>query len=116
MLKLENESGTPHLSRSMSTYSEAVEEFSKSATEFLKSVPLLTKSRDAYQRAMTVSAEVRSILDAGDQSLRSLMTQLEQAISLHLAEPAAPDYRKKPETTKVEPIRTGGIETTRVMP
>src|SRR5262245_60106786 len=111
MLKPENDGAKPHLTRSMSTYSEAVEEFSRSATEFLKSVPLLTKSRDAFQRAMTVSAEVRSILDEGDNSLRNLMTQLEQAVSLHLPESAV-EFRKKPEPTKVEPIRVGAIETT----
>jgi len=74
MWKKENEVGTQRLPASMATYSEAVDEFSKHATDFLAYMPLLTKARDAYQRAMAVSAEVRSMLDAGDKTLQGLMT------------------------------------------
>jgi hypothetical protein len=97
----ENEVSTPRLPASMTSYTEAVDEFSKHATEFLAYMPLLIKARDAYQRAMAVSAEVRSMLDTGDGTLRTLMAQLEDAVAFHLGK-AAPD-RKKPESVKVEP-------------
>jgi exonuclease VII small subunit len=101
MWKKENEVGTQRLPASMATYSEAVDEFSKHATDFLAYMPLLTKARDAYQRAMAVSAEVRSMLDAGDKTLQGLMTQLEEAVSVHLGK--APIDKKKPESVKLEP-------------
>jgi len=47
--------------------------------------------------------------DAGDHSLRSLMSQLEQVVSTHMGEPV-PD-RKRPELVKAEPIRTNGAST-----
>jgi hypothetical protein len=99
--KKENEAGTPRLPGSMKTYSEAVDEFSKHTSEFLACIPLLTKARDAYQRAMAVSAEVRSMLDAGDGTLRTLMAQLEDAVAIHLGK--TPSDRKKPDSVKAEP-------------
>jgi hypothetical protein len=86
---------------SMTTYSEAVDEFSKHTSEFLACIPLLIKAREAYQRAMAVSAEVRSMLDAGDSTLRTLMAQLEDAVAVHLGK--NPSDRKKPESIRVEP-------------
>src|SRR6201984_2304821 len=103
MWKKENEVSTPRLPASMTSYTEAVDEFSRHATEFLTYMPLLTKARDAYQRAMAVSAEVRSMLDAGDKTLQTLMTQLEEAVSVHLSKASAD--KKKPESVKVEPAR-----------
>lgn len=103
MWKNDNQAGTQRLPASMATYSEAVDEFSKQATEFLTYMPLLTKARDAYQRAMAVSAEVRSMLDAGDKTLQTLMTQLEEAVSVHLNKASAD--KKKPESVKAEPAR-----------
>ncbi len=116
MWKKEDEIGTQRLPASMSTYSEAVDEFSKQATEFLTYMPLLTKARDAYQRAMAVSAEVRSMLDAGDKTLQTLMTQLEEAVSVHLAK--APADKKKPENVKSEPARaaTGTTDSAWALP
>src|SRR5579863_9479019 len=89
----------------MSTYVGAVEDFRKSATAFMQHVDLLSKARDAYQQAMTASQELRTVLDAGDENLRTLMVQLEQALNLHMAKPAID--RKKPEPIKVETIKTG---------
>lgn len=103
MWKKENELGTQRLPSSMATYSEAVEEFSKQATEFLTYMPLLTKAREAYQRAMAVSEEVRTTLDAGDKTMQTLMTQLEEAVTVHLVK--GPADKKKPDSVKVEPIR-----------
>jgi hypothetical protein len=88
----------------MATYMDAVEEFRDSATAFIQHLNLLAQARDAYQQAMTASAELRSVLDAGDENLRTLMTQLEQALDLHTSKPA-PD-KKKPEPVKVESIKS----------
>jgi len=90
----------------MATYIDAVEDFRKSATAFMQHVDLLAQARDAYQQAMTASAELRTVLDAGDENLRTLMTQLEQALNLHMARPVLD--RKKPETVKVETVKTNG--------
>jgi hypothetical protein len=48
MWKKENEVGGQCLPGSMATYSEAVDEFSKQATELLANMPVLTKARDSY--------------------------------------------------------------------
>jgi hypothetical protein len=93
----------------MSTYVGAVEDFRKSATAFMQHVDLLTQARDAYQQAMAASAELRTVLDAGDENLRTLMTQLEQALNLHMARPTVD--RKKPEPAKVEPIKANSENT-----
>jgi len=58
----------------------------------------LTQARGAYQKAMTASAELRTVLDAGDTAMRTLMTELEQAITVHLGRSA--QDRKKPEPVK----------------
>jgi hypothetical protein len=88
---------------SMATYVDAVEDFRESATAFIQHLNLLAQAREVYQQAMTASAELRSVLDAGDENLRTLMTQLEQAFDLHTDKPALD--KKKPERMKVEAIR-----------
>jgi hypothetical protein len=80
----------------MAAYSEAVNEFTKTATAFMEHLPLLSKARNAYDQAMKASAEIRKVLDTGDEDLRSLMTQLMQAVSKPV-----PD-KKKPELAKME--------------
>ena len=95
----------------MSTYVGAVEDFRKSATAFMQHVDLLSKARDAYQQAMTASAELRTVLDAGDENLRSLMAQMEQALNLHMAKPVIDRLavdKKKPEPVKAEPTKANG--------
>jgi hypothetical protein len=87
----------------ISRYREAVEEFSTNAAEFLKCIPMLVKTRDAYQRAMSISAEVRKILDTGDETLRRMMSQIEEAVNVQLR--SQPEKRK-PEAAKVEPFRS----------
>jgi hypothetical protein len=96
----------------MATYIDAVEDFRKSATAFMQHVDLLAQARDAYQQAMTASAELRTVLDAGDENLRTLMSQLEQALNLHMAKPVLD--RKKPEPVKVDSIKTNGESTSAV--
>jgi flagellar biosynthesis chaperone FliJ len=87
----------------MATYTEALNEFAKSATAFIEQLPLLTKARDAYDQAMRASSELRKVLDAGEENLQTLMAQLEQAVNVHGVKPATD--RKKPEPSKVEAIR-----------
>jgi len=112
-LRRDNSVSTP-ATPSMSTYTDAMNKFTKSATAFMEHVHLLTEARDAYQMAMTASASLRHSLDAGDQALRSLMTQMEQVVNIHMGE-AILDGKKpealNPEALKVEAIRTNGEST-----
>jgi len=96
--------GHPQPSLTMTTYAEAVAQFTKNATAFLEHLPLLAKARDAYEQAMRASAELRKVLDAGDENLKTLMTQLEQGVNVRGAKPASD--KKNPEPAKVEPIRS----------
>jgi exonuclease VII small subunit len=89
----------------MARYTEALDQFRKAATAFLQHVDLLAQARNAYEQAMTSSAELRNVLNAGDETLQSLMTQLEQSVNNHLSTPAF--ARKKPEPVKVEPTMSG---------
>jgi hypothetical protein len=99
---------------SMATYTDAMNKFTQAATTFMEHVHLLTDARDAYQAAMTASTALRNSLEAGDQTLRSLMAQMEQVVNAHLGEPA-PDKKKpealKPDALKVEAIRTSSEST-----
>ena len=104
MWKKENEVAGQRLPGSMATYSEAVEEFSKQAAELMTHMPVLTKARDAYQRAMKVSAEIRTMLDARDSNLQSLMAQLEEAV--RLGKPSSD--KKTPESVREEPTQATG--------
>jgi hypothetical protein len=87
---------------SMATYNAAVEIFSNCTTAFMEQLSHLGQARDAYEQAITASAELRKILDAGDQALRALMANLEQSIDFHLGRRAL--EKKKPEPAKIEPI------------
>ena len=93
----------PLSSSTMTTYIGALNEFTENATAFIEQLPLLTKARDAYEQATKASAELRKVLDAGEENLRTLMTQLEQGVSIQPVEPA-PD-KKNPEPAKVERMR-----------
>ena len=84
-------------------YAEAMNKFNRSATAFMEHLHLLTEARTAYQEAMAIGTALRIRLDAGDQTLRSLMTQLEQVVNNHLGEPVLD--RKKPEPVEVESTR-----------
>jgi hypothetical protein len=89
---------------SWATYAEAMNEFTKSAKAFMEHVHLLTEARTAYQEAMSLGTELRNRLEAGDRTLRGLMTQLEQVVSAHMGE--TPLDGKKPELVKNENART----------
>ena len=116
MWKRDGNANIERVPGAMATYRESVDEFSKHAAEFLEHLPTLAKAREAFQRAMTVSTELRSTLDTGDEALKALMAQLEQAISAHLVN--APPEKKRPETAKVEPIRATSedADAARVLP
>ena len=103
---LSEDQGSPSPSASMRAYTGAVDEFTKNATVLIERLPLLIKARAAYEEAIRASAEIRKVLDAEEQNLRTLMTQLEQGLSVHDGKPA-PD-KKSPEPAKVE--RVGGAD------
>ena len=71
----------------MKAYTEAATEFTSHASSFLQHLPLLAKARAAYAEAIRASAEMRQVLDAGDERLRTLMNQMEQAMSAHGVKP-----------------------------
>ena len=106
MWKENTDESTEPTTGTLTTYWESVHEFRENARKFIECIPLLTKSRDAHQRAMRASTELRSFLDVGDETLLTLMGHLEQAVKDHLEE-AAPD-RKKPEPVKVRAIKAEG--------
>jgi hypothetical protein len=93
----------PSWSSTMTTYIGAVNEFTRNATAFIEQLPLLAKARDAYEQATKASEELRKVLDAGEENLRTLMTQLEQGVSIQRVN-LAPD-KKNPEPAKVERMR-----------
>lgn len=101
----------------MAAYRESVDEFAKHATEFLEHIPKLIKAREAYQRAISVSSELRNMLDQGDETLKALMDQLEEAISSPAVRSGLD--KRRPELAKVEPIKSSDdedSEVVRVMP
>ena len=99
MWKTNDDTATEPLRGRISAYREAVEEFSTKAAEFLNYIPTLVKTRDAYHRAMSISSEMRQILDTGDETLQKMMRQIEQAVNVQLG--SLPE-KKKPEVVKVE--------------
>jgi hypothetical protein len=103
----------PSSSATMTTYTEAMSEFTKNATAFIEQLPLLTKARDAYEQAMKASAGLREVLDAGEENLRTLMTQLEQGVNVLGIRPA-PD-KKSPQPANVEANRGTDLSGRRIM-
>ncbi len=104
-----DDQSSPSPPASMKTYTGAVDEFTKNATALIEQLPLLTKARAAYEEAIRAGAEIRKVLDAEEQKLRTLMTRLERGLSVHDAKPApdatpAPD-KKSPEPANVERVR-----------
>jgi hypothetical protein len=81
-------------------YTEAVSEFTANASAFLEHLPLLTKARAAFEQAMTASAEMRKVLDTGEENLRALMSQLEQGLGVQ-GDKSLPD-KKTSSPAKLE--------------
>jgi hypothetical protein len=88
---------------SVATYIDAIEKFGKFAQAFREHMNLLNQARNEYQKATTAGVELRTALDAGDEVLRTLMAQLENAVSVPLVEmaPGSKDVEQAPE-----PLRT----------
>jgi exonuclease VII small subunit len=103
--KYNDGTGPQGMANTLTEYTEAVEVFSSSAAEFLSRISLLTDARDAYQRAMAVSSQLRQVLDTGDETLRIVMGQLEQAISI---QPNQATAEKKAAAAKVENVTGNG--------
>lgn len=87
--------------RIMATYVNAAEDFTKSAKEFLQQVSVLRQAWNAYEQAMTASAELRAVLDNGDESLQVLRNQLEQALNAPLGKLSD----RKPEVVKADGMK-----------
>jgi hypothetical protein len=94
----------------LGAYTEAVNKFTKSASAFIEHLPLLADARRAYEEASRASAELRRVLDAGDENLRALMSHLEQMANVHfLGAPAAKAGAegRNAEPSKLGPVRVG---------
>jgi hypothetical protein len=91
-------------SPTMNTYTEATSEFAQHASALIEHLPRLGKARVAYEEALRASAEMRKVLDAGDEKIRTLMNQLEQKMSVYNLK--AFGDKKVPEPAKIERMRT----------
>jgi hypothetical protein len=83
-------------------YTAAIDEFNKSASAFIEHLPLFVRARNAYENAMTASAGLRKILDADDEKIKALMSQLEQGVKVYGVKPPPDKNNAKP--AKVETI------------
>jgi hypothetical protein len=90
----------------MSRYTSAVERFHNSASQFIQHLHYLTQARDAYQKAITASAKLRVALNAGDETLRLLMTNMEQALHFSIRKPTLDE--KESDTADEEPFKPVG--------
>ena len=94
----------------LGAYTDAVKKFTKSASAFIEQLPLLAEAREAYEEAGRASAELRRVLDAGDENLRALMSHLEQMANIHLVNvPGVKSIaeKRKAEGSKLGPVRAG---------
>jgi exonuclease VII small subunit len=99
----ENDGAAPvYMTEHLAAYEKALAEFSASATEFMKHIPLLTKALQAHQQAITASAQLREFLDKGDQTMGNLTAHLRQTVTLALG--AVPTAGSEPEAAKVKTI------------
>jgi hypothetical protein len=89
---------------SLGAYTEAVNKFTKSASAFIEHLPLLAEARQAYDEASKASTELRRVLDAGDENLRTLMSHLEQMVNVQLV-----NGPKTPGDTAEAPSRLGPV-------
>lgn len=91
----------------LGAYTEAVNKFTKSASAFIEHLPLLAEARQAYEEASKASTELRRVLDAGDENLRTLMSHLEQMVNVQLVNgPKAPGNTAE-APSKLGPVRVG---------
>jgi hypothetical protein len=79
--------------RNLSAYVSAAEMFRSSAARFIQHLHHLVQARDLFQQAITASAELRVKLDAGDNNLQKLMTQMEHELDIPTRKPS-PDEQE----------------------
>jgi hypothetical protein len=94
----------------LGAYTEAVNKFTKSASAFIEHLPLLADARRAYEEASRASAELRRVLDAGDENLRALMAHLEQMANVHFISTSGAKSNadvRNTEASKLGPVRVG---------
>jgi hypothetical protein len=91
----------------LGAYTEAVTKFTKSASAFIEHLPLLADARRAYEEASRASAELRRVLDAGDENLRALMAHLEQMANVHFL--GAPGAKSGSDVRNTEPSKLGPV-------
>ena len=98
---------------SVATYIDALEKFSKFAQAFKEHMNLLNQARTEYQKAAMAGVELRTALDAGDEVLRTLMAQLENAVAAPLldAAPGKKDAEQAPAPPKTDRFVASGANT-----
>lgn len=86
--------------RSLSAYASAAEMFRSCAAQFIQHLHHLVQARNAFQQAITASAELRAKLDVKDDGLRTLMTQMENALDV-------PPRRPSPDEQEADTVKQG---------
>ena len=98
---------------SVAVYIDAMEKFSKFAQAFKEHMNLLNQARDEYKKVTMAGVELRTALDAGDEVLRTLMVQLENAVNAPLVEatPGRKEMEQAPEPSQTDRSVTSGTKT-----
>jgi hypothetical protein len=90
----------------MDIYTEAVEKFKEYSAA---SMDNLVKAREAYEDALRASEDIRKNLASHDESIKSVMSKLQEIVSEHLAGKAAPaqliEFRNAEEGSGAHPPR-----------
>jgi hypothetical protein len=64
-------------------YAEALEKCTKTAAEFIRYASLLSEARQAYQKLLAASDEIRRALDSDEQQVRALMDLAQEKAKIH---------------------------------
>ena len=107
MWKENTDGSTEPTASTLATYKEALLAFTESAQKFIECIPLLTKSRDAYQKAIRASTELRNLFsDVGDQTLLTLKSDLPHRVVRGYVEEAAREGETGTEESQID--KSGG--------
>jgi soluble cytochrome b562 len=86
-------------------YAEAVDQFTKSAKEFIRYAPLLSEARQAYEKLRTASERIRRSLESDEKQFRTLMDLAQDQAKLHLAPTGSSlEGTKPPKSCRPEPF------------
>ena len=86
-------------------YAEAVDQFTKSAKEFIRYAPLLSEARQAYEKLRTASERIRRSLESDEKQFRTLMDLAQDQARLHLAPTGSSlEGTKPPKSSRPEPF------------